>query len=217
MGKFRKLTFDEIKTLLIAWREKEDEEALNLLATYNMGLVNYFAKKYLGKGLTFDELFSAGSEGLARAINKFNYKERTIQGFTSYITTSIENQIRDELRKYRKHSHVISFEETIGLSKDGDDLKIEDLIGTDADELIEQVISEIKNEILREALQSLTSREKQIILLRYGLDEINRKTQLEVAEIFGAHQTVIARQEQRALVKMRHPRNTMKLKDFIEE
>ena len=96
-------------------------------------------------------------------------------------------------------------------------MKIEDLIGTDADELIEQVISEIKNEILREALQSLTSREKQIILLRYGLDEINRKTQLEVAEIFGTHQTVIARQEQRALVKMRHPRNTMKLKDFIEE
>ena len=77
--------------------------------------------------------------------------------------------------------------------------------------------NEMKIDIVREALQCLTSREQQIILLRYGLDEVHKKTQDEVAEIFGCSKTTIAKQEQKALVKMRHPRNTRKLKDFIED
>ena len=96
-------------------------------------------------------------------------------------------------------------------------MRIEELVGTDTEQLIEDVISEIKIDIVREALQCLTSREQQIILLRYGLDETYKKTQEEVAEIFGCSQSVIARQEKKALLKMRHPRNTRKLKDFIEE
>ena len=75
----------------------------------------------------------------------------------------------------------------------------------------------MKIDIVREALQCLTSREQQIIFLRYGLDEVHKKTQDEVAEIFGCSKATIAKQEQKALVKMRHPRNTRKLKDFIED
>ena len=75
----------------------------------------------------------------------------------------------------------------------------------------------MKIDIVREALKSLTSREQQIILLRYGLDDANRKTQEEVAKIFKCSTHTIARQEQKALVKMRHPRNTRKLKDFIDD
>ena len=122
-----------------------------------------------------------------------------------------------ELRKYNKHSHVLSFDQPIGKNKDGEEMKIEDIVGTDAEQLIEDVISEMKIDIVREALKCLTSREQQIILLRYGLDEAHRKTQDEIAEIFGCSRLTIARQEQKALVKMRHPRNTRKLKDFIED
>lgn len=122
-----------------------------------------------------------------------------------------------ELRRYKKHSHVLSFDQPIGQNKNGDEMTIEDLVGTDSEQLIEDVISEIKSDIVREALQCLTSREKQIILLRYGLDEIHKKTQDEVAEIFGCSKSTIAKQEQKALIKMRHPKNTRKLKDFIEE
>lgn len=213
----RRLSLDETKNCLRAWRELADEEALEVLTICNGGLVGFFAKKYLGKGLTFEELQSAGNEGLINAINKFDYNERAIEGFSSYISIAIENQMKMELRKYKKHSHVLSFDHPIGQNKDGDELKIEDLVGTDAEQLIEDVISEMKIDIVREALQCLTSRERQIILLRYGLDDTHKKTQDEIAEIFGCSKSLIAKQEKKALIKMRHPRNTKKLKDFIEE
>lgn len=213
----RRLSLEETKNCLRAWRELGDEDALEVLTICNGGLVGFFAKKYLGKGLTFEELQSAGNEGLINAINKFNYNEKAIEGFSSYISIAIENQMKMELRKYNKHSHVLSFDQPIGQNKDGDEMKIEDLIGTDAEQLIEDVISEMKIDIVREALQCLTSREQRIILLRYGLDEVHKKTQDEVAEIFGCSKATIAKQEQKALVKMRHPRNTRKLKDFIGE
>ena len=213
----RRLSLDETKNCLRAWRELADEEALEVLTICNGGLVGFFAKKYLGKGLTFEELQSAGNEGLINAINKFDYNERAIEGFSSYISVAIENQIRIELKKYNKHSHVLSFDQPIGQNKDGDELKIEDLVGTDAEQLIEDVISEMKIDIVREALQCLTSRERQIILLRYGLDDTHKKTQDEIAEIFGCSKSLIDEQEKKALIKMRHPRNTKKLKDFIEE
>ena len=213
----RKLSLEETKKCLRAWREFSDKEALEVLMVCNGGLVVFFVKKYLGKGLTFDELKSAGDEGLFRAINKFDYKEREIEKFSSYISVAIENQIRIELKKYNKHSHVLSFDQPIGQNKDGDEMTIEDLIGTDANQLIEDVISEMKIDIVREALQCLTSRERQIILLRYGLDDTHKKTQDEIAEIFGCSKSLIAKQEKKALIKMRHPRNTKKLEDFIGE
>lgn len=213
----RRLSLDETKNCLRAWREFGDKEALEILTICNGGLVGFFAKKYLGKGLTFEELQSAGTEGLINAINKFNYSEKSIEGFSSYISIAIENSIKNELRKYNKHSHVLSFEQPIGQNKDGDEMKIEDLIGTDAEQLIDEIISNMKIDIVREALQCLTSRERQIIFLRYGLDEVHRKTQEEVAEIFKCSIPTIAKQEQKALIKMRHPRNTRKLKDFMED
>lgn len=212
----RRLTLDETKNCLKAWREFHDNNALELLMVCNSGLVGFIAQKYLGKGLTFEELQSAGNEGLLKAINLFNYSERAIEGFSTYISTAIENQMKMELRKYNKHSHVLSFEQPMYTSKDGDELTVEDLVGTDADELIDEVISTIKIDIVREALECLTTRERQIILLRYGLDEAHAKTQNEVAKIFECSKSLIARQEQKALIKMRHPRNTRKLKDFID-
>lgn len=213
----KRLTLEETKKCLIAWREHKDKDALELLMICNSGLIGYITKKYLGKGLTYEELQSAGNEGLLRAINKFNYQEIAIEVFSGYIGVSIENALKYELKKYNKHSHVLSFDQPIGYDKNGDEMHIEDLIGTDAEQLIEDVISEMKIDIVRDALKCLTSREQQIILLRYGLDEKYRKTQEEVAEIFNCSQRTISIQEQKALIKMRHPRNTRKLKDFIEE
>ena len=69
----KRLTLEETKQYLIAWRENFDEDALALLVMSKRGLVGYIAKKYLGNGLTFDELKSAGDLGLINAINKFNY------------------------------------------------------------------------------------------------------------------------------------------------
>ncbi len=212
----KRLNLDETKNALRAWRELGDKDALTLLVVSNGGLIGFFAKKYSGEGVTFEELVSAGNEGLVRAINKFNYQERDIRGFSTYISTAIENSMRYELRKYNKHSHVLSFDQPIGQNKDGDDLRIEDIVGTDAEEMIENIISEMKTDIVREALKSLTSREQQIILLRYGFDDAHKKTLEEIAQIFGCSKQAISKQEQKALIKMRHPRNTKKLKDFLD-
>ena len=213
----KQLNLEETKKCLVAWREFFDEDALTILVISKRGLVGYFAKKYLGKGLNLDELKSAGDLGLINAINKFNYLENPIEGFNSYISKAIENEMLYEIRKYNKHSHVLSFEQPLGQNKDGKELTIEDIVGTDAEELMENIISGMKIEVVRNALQCLTSRERQIILLRYGLDEVHKKTQDEVAKIFGCSKRTIASQEQKAIIKMRHPRNTRKLKDFIEE
>lgn len=211
-----KLTLDETKNYLVAWREYNDKSALESLIISNTGLIIFFVRKYLGKGLSFEELKSAANLGLLNAINKFNYKERAIEGFSTYISISIENAIKTDLIKYNKHKDVISFDQPISHSKDGDELKIEDILGTYSEQLIEDIISEMKIDIVKEALSCLTSRERQIILLRYGLDETHKKTQEEVAKLFGCSKSTILKQEQRAILKMRHPRNTKKLKDFIE-
>lgn len=188
----RRLTLEETLKYLIAWREYEDEDALTLIVDSTKGLVSYFARKYLGKGLTFDELISAGYEGLINAINKFNYLEREIEGFKAYVSTSIDNAMKREIKKYNKHSHVLNFSEPLGQNKDGDELTIQDILGTDAEQLMQDVISEMKIDIVREALQCLTSRERQIIFLRYGLDEVHRKTQEEISEIFGCTKQAIS-------------------------
>jgi len=211
-----KLNLDETKNYLVAWREYNDKSALESLIISNTGLIIFFVRKYLGKGLSFEELKSAANLGLLNAINKFNYKERAIEGFSTYISISIENSIKTDLIKYNKHKDVISFDQPISYSKEGDELKIEDILGTYSEQLIEDIISEMKIDIVREALSCLTSRERQIILLHYGLDEKHKKTQEEVAKLFGCSKTTIGNQEQRAILKMRHPRNTKKLKDFLE-
>lgn len=213
----RRLTLEETKKCLIAWQKLKDQDALTLLVTCNNGLIIYFVKKFLGKGLTFEELQSVGKEGFIRACSKIDYHDMTLTNFSSYVSTAIINQIKRELNWYSKHSHVISFEEPIAFSKDGDEMKVEDLLGSDPEELIENVIAEIKSDILKEALQSLTSRERQIILLRYGLDDKHRMTQSEISKLFHCSKQTISIQEQKALRKMRHPKNTRKLKDFIEE
>ncbi|MBE6152456.1 MAG: sigma-70 family RNA polymerase sigma factor [Firmicutes bacterium] len=213
----KKLSLEETYDYLIKWRELNDQEAQTILVTSNFPLVKYFAKKYFNVGLNFDELQSAGIEGLIRAINKFDYFNNDIRQFSSYISMAIDNQIKMEIRKFKKHSHVLSFDEPIGHNKDGDEMTVEDIIGTDSEEIIESVISAMKIDIVRQSLKCLTSRERKIILLRFGLDELHRKTQSEVAEIFGCSRSLISKQEEHALMKMRHPRNTRKLKDFIDE
>lgn len=212
----RRLTIEEIKKCLKAWKELNDQQALELLVLSHQGLVIFFVKRYLNKGLTFEELKSAGNEGLLRAINKFDYNNSSIESFGTYISVAIENDIKLELKKYNKHSQVLSFEQPIGQNKDGTEMRIEDLIGTEADELVDEIIKGIKNNIVREALESLTSREKQIIILRYGLDDNNEKTLQEIAEIMNCSSKTIAYQEQKALRKMKYPRNKIKLDDFIE-
>ena len=211
----RRLNLDETQKCLKAWRELRDNDALTLLTVCNMGLVKFLAHKYLGKGLTFDELVSAGYEGLIRAINKFDYQESHIQAFSTYISVVIENAIRAELKQYNKHSHILSFEQPLGKNQDGEELIVGDIVGSDEDEMEESVFAKVETGVVFEVLKSLTTRERQILLLRYGFGGIPSKTQAEIAQIFGCSRAAVAMHEKKALIKLRQPRNAKKLKDFL--
>jgi len=210
----KRLSNEQTLNCLKLWRENFDEDALTLLASSNMALVKYIAYKYLNNGLSFDELTSAGNEALVKAINKFDYINRPIECFGTYLSRSIENGIRREFGNYNKHSHVLSFNAPIGYDKHGDEMTVEQTIGTEPEKLLNDVIDGMKIEVVKESLKCLTSRERQIIILRYGLDEQHRKTLDEIGKLFGISRQAISQIEQKALIKMRHPKNTRKLKDF---
>ena len=216
MEPMKKLTLEETYKYLLLWRESKDKDALTTLVTGNAGLIHFFVKRYIGKGLTYEELLSSGNEALITAINLFNYKENNINCFSTYISNAIENEIKKEIKKYRKHSHVLSFNQALGKNRNGDELLIENVIGTDSDDLIESIIHKFRLDIVRELLNCLTLREKQIILYRFGLDNTIKKTQEEIASIFGCSRRTIINQENKALLKMRHSKNAREIRTFIE-
>lgn len=211
------LTLEQTKECLISAREQNDKDSLNLLVLCNQGLVRFHATRYITSGVPMEDLISAGNEGLVRAINKFNYKENDIEKFSTYISTVIKNEIIKEIKYNIKHKQVLSFEDSIQTKKEGYDKKIKDIIGTDENELVNKVIEKEKLQIIKEVLSCLTRKERKIIILRFGLDQKDKKTQKEVAEIINCETSYVSFKENIALVKMRHPRITRKIKDFIEK
>jgi len=199
------MSLDAEKTLrcLILWRENNDEIAASYLFESNIGLIKSIAKKYYNSGLTIEELESIGTEGLVKAINKFNYIDKPIEVFTSYIATSIENQILNEIKKNNRNIKTLSFETVIGYNKNGIELKLEDIIGTDSEKLLNDFINKMKLKALKEVLRTLTLQELQIIMLRYGF-EGEQKTIIEISKILGKNRHTVSIQEKKALIKIRN-------------
>lgn len=198
-----RLTLEQTKTCLIGWREFEDTEALEVLVTYNSGLVDYAANLYRGKGLTFEELQAAGNEGLIRGINNFDYQNRKIEGFSSYLYICIRNIMIAELKSHNKHNHVLSLNDSLYESiDDGSKLTIEDIVGTNLDELINEVITKIKSEEIREALLVLKPRHRLVILLRYGLINGDMMKKTDIAQILGVTGERVRQIEKDALSKL---------------
>lgn len=214
------LTSEELRNLLSKWRYNNDQQAITIIIERNMGLVRKIASKFRDYNFTFEELEMIGMEKIWESANNFNFEDKgneLSKVFGAYLAVSIERGILREIKKNAKHDEVLSFSQSIGQNKDGKEQTLEDTLGTDDDMLINDVLSEIKSEVVKNALNSLTSKERKIILLRYGLEKDKCKTLEEVGEIFGVSRERIRQTEEKALIKMRHPRNTRKLKDFIED
>jgi RNA polymerase sporulation-specific sigma factor len=209
----KRLSQEEI-VILYEEIKKGNTKARNVLVEKNLGLVRYFVKRYLSSGLEYDDLVVIGEIGLIKGIDGFDVNRGT--KLSSYIGMAIENEILMALRKEKKHTSNISIDDPIGHNKDGEEMTLEDILGTEPDEILDNFISAIKIDLVREALKKLTSKEQKIILLRYGLDDKGKLTQEEVGLILGESRSNILKQEQKALIKMRHPKITSKLKDFID-
>lgn len=126
------LNLEEIKGLLVDYKERNDLKAYNLLAISNIGLVNFAAVQYLGNGLTIDEIISAGNLGLIDGINTFDYLSRGMEYFYPYILKCIIKQIRKDLNIYDENSHNISFDELLPIYDENDKrMNLEDVIDSE--------------------------------------------------------------------------------------
>lgn len=173
-----------------------DKSAKDKLLTHNLRLVVHVAKKYSGASES-DDLISVGSIGLIKAVNSFSYDKNT--QFSTYAARCIENEILMLLRVNKKHTAVISLNESLGKDKDGNDVTWQDIIPSteDVSENVENAV--LSQNLIKLAKDSLSPREFEILTLRYGLNSSPAYTQREIAKRLNISRSYISRLEKKAL------------------
>lgn len=178
-----------------------EKEARSLLIEHNLRLVVYIAKKFDNTAVGVEDLISIGTIGLIKAINTFN-PEKNIK-LATYASRCIENEILMYIRKLTAQKSEISLDEPINTDWDGNELLLSDILGTDGDTVMRPMEESVERQLLREALLRLPQRERDILVLRYGLGGCQEKTQKEVADLLGISQSYISRLEKRIMLRLR--------------
>ncbi len=178
-----------------------DSKARDTLIVHNLRLVVYIAKKFESTGIGMEDLVSIGSIGLIKAVNTF-CPEKKIK-LATYASRCIENEILMFLRKASQHKSEVSIDEPLNIDWDGNELLLSDILGTDEDIVSRNIESEAEREMLRQAVQELEPREREIMELRFGFINGQERTQKEVAETIGISQSYISRLEKKIIRKLR--------------
>lgn len=178
-----------------------DELAKRVLIERNLRLVVYIARKFENTGIYVEDLISIGTIGLIKAINTFN-PEKNIK-LATYASRCIENEILMYLRKNQNRRCEISIDEPLNVDWDGNELLLSDILGTDNDIIYRNLEDEVDKMLLKTAMEKLTKREKEIMIMRFGLDNQREKTQKEVADILGISQSYISRLEKRIIKRLK--------------
>ena len=195
------LTPEEELKYLTKFKEEQDEHAKEVLIERNMRLVAHIAKKYNNSSEDQDDLISIGTIGLIKAIETYNIEKGT--RLATYASKCIENEILMNIRTNKKNKVQVSLQDPIGMDKEGNEISLIDVLGTDIDYILDQVELKVQISKLYEQLDKiLTKREKEIILLRYGLTTCGYKTQMEIAEKLEISRSYVSRIEKRALKKL---------------
>ena len=181
--------------------EGGDEEAKKLLTEHNLRLVVYIARRFENTGVNIEDLISIGTIGLIKAINTFN-STKSIK-LATYASRCIENEILMYLRKINNQRTEVSFDEPLDTDWDGNELLLSDVLGTEDDEVCRPLEDDADRQMLMCAIASLNERERDIILLRFGLCGRNECTQKEVADMMGISQSYISRLEKRIIIRLR--------------
>ena len=180
---------------------KGSEKARETLIVHNLRLVVYIAKKFESSGVGVEDLVSIGTIGLIKAVKTF-CPEKNIK-LATYASRCIENEILMFLRKSSNHRNEISIDEPLNIDWDGNELLLSDILGTDDDIVSRGIESEAEKDMLRDAVEHLGGREKEIMQLRFGLTDGKEKTQKEVADIIGISQSYISRLEKKIIRRLR--------------
>lgn len=178
-----------------------DIEARNVLVEHNLRLVAHIIKKYYSTQSEQDDLVSIGTIGLIKAINTFDINKNI--KLSSYASRCIENEILMHFRNLKKCQQDISLNETIDTDKDGNPLTLIDVLSVD-DNILDTINNKLNKSKLSSYIESeLDDREKQVIILRYGLNDKKPLTQREVADILNVSRSYISRIETKALKTLR--------------
>ncbi len=177
-----------------------DIEARNILIEHNLRLVVFLAKKYENTGFDIEDLVSIGSIGLIKGINTYKI-DKNIK-LATYASRCIANEILMFLRKNKRKKIEVSLEETLNFDAEGNELKLEDILGTDNDIVPKEFEHVMDKETLTKEIDILEPREKEIMTLRYGLNNTKEYTQKEVAEMLGISQSYISRIEKKVVKKL---------------
>ncbi len=181
--------------------EIKDEEAINTLIVHNLRLVVYIAKKFENTGVPVDDLTSIGTMGLIKAVKSF-VPSRNIK-FATYASRCVENEILMYLRKRSNRNIDLSMDEALSTDSDGNELNLIDVLFTDENDISKNIELESDKKIIWKSLETLNKREREIMIMRFGLLGNKEKTQKEVADIIGISQSYISRLEKRILKKLK--------------
>ena len=180
---------------------KDDDTAVRRrLIEHNLRLVVYIARKFDNTNVGVEDLISIGTIGLIKAINTFN-PEKNIK-LATYASRCIENEILMYLRKNTGTKSEVSIDEPLNVDWDGNELLLSDILSVDENEVHKGLEDRADREMLAEAMQKLSPREKQIINMRFGLCGYDEQTQKEVADRLGISQSYISRLEKRILSRL---------------
>ena len=187
--------------------EQGQEEARQLLVEHNLRLVVYIARRFENTGVNLEDLISIGTIGLIKGVNTYR-SDKKIR-LATYASRCIENEILMHIRKISNQRTEVSLDEPINMDCDGNELLLSDILGTEEDMILRPLEDDVDLCVLRQALKELPERERELILMRFGLEGRMEQTQKEVAQKMGISQSYISRLEKRIMQRLK--------KEFIRQ
>lgn len=175
--------------------------AKEILVERNLRLVAHIAKKYQNVDEEMEDLISIGTIGLIKAIDSFDAGKGKL---STYASRCIDNELLMMLRAKKKTSREISLYEPIGTDREGNEINLLDIIEQDQVDVVDRMETEKRIKRLPDLIRiKLNDREKEIILLRYGLADGHEVTQREIGRILGISRSYVSRIEKKALEKLK--------------
>lgn len=191
---------DEEERLLLAMYDG-DMDARNTLITHNLRLVVYIAKKFESTRINLEDLVSIGSMGLIKGVQTFKI-DKNIK-LATYASRCIENEILMYLRKTQKSRQELSLDEVLNVDNEGNEMVLSDILASSSLQALEEMTKDEDQRNLYRAVYNLRQREREIVIMRFGLFGHEEMTQKEVADFLGISQSYISRLEKRIIDKMR--------------
>ena len=186
-----------------------DTRSRNILIEHNLRLVAHIVKKFDNTGEDLEDLISIGTIGLIKAIESYSPNKGT--KLATFAARCIENEILMHLRSLKKTRKDVSLHDPIGTDKEGNEITLIDILGTDNDEVIDKVQLKIEKSKIYRHLDILDEREKEVVVGRFGLEDGGEeRTQREIAKELGISRSYVSRIEKRALMKLYHEFYKMK-------